>query len=260
MKIRMTLGCRKGLMALAFAKAILITTSCKTENYTAQKLSASQTQINSTINGVASIQSFIAPYKESLDEQMGTPLSYNPTDMTKTDTPLNTRIGNMMAAIARTQGAPIFKSRTGKEIDMVLLNHGGIRAGIPAGYVTTRTAYEVMPFENEMVVAELAPEQMKELTDYLVEKQRAHPFDALKITTADADVELSLEGQPITFDRNYYILTNDYLMTGGDNMEFFKKAVSSTVLDYKIRNAMIDYFTKTDTLGFQADDRFTKTN
>ncbi|WP_055412381.1 5'-nucleotidase C-terminal domain-containing protein [Nonlabens sp. YIK11] len=260
MKISMTLGCRKGLMVFAFAKAILLTTSCKTENYTVQKLNASQTQIDSTIQSVARIETFIAPYKQSLDQQMSTPLSYNPADMTKTDTPLNTRIGNMMAAIARTQGAPIFKSRTGKEIDMVLLNHGGIRAGIPAGNVTTRTAFEVMPFENEMVVAELAPQQMKELVDYLVEKERAHPFDALKITTDDASVELSLAGQPITFDRNYYVLTNDYLMTGGDNMEFFTKAISSTKLDYKIRNAMIDYFTKTDTLGFKADDRFTKTN
>jgi 5'-nucleotidase len=258
MKTHMTARCGKGLIVLAFAKAILLTSSCKTEDYTAQKLTASQTVIDSTIDEVAAINNYIAPYKDRLDEQMSTALSYNPAAMTKSDTPLNTRIGNMMAAITRTQGAPIFKARTGQEIDMVLLNHGGIRAGIPAGDVTTRTAYEVMPFENEMVVAELAPQQMKELIDYLVEKKRAHPFDGLKITTDDVDIELSLNGEPVDFDRNYYVLTNDYLMTGGDNMEFFTQAISRTRLDYKIRNAMIDYFKKTDTLGFESDDRFTQ--
>jgi 5'-nucleotidase len=71
---------------------------------------------------------------------------------------------------------------------------------------------------------------------------------------------VTLDGKPLTYDRIYYIMTSDYLMTGGDNMDFFTKALSSTVVDYKIRNAMIDYFTETDTLGFDVDNRFTKEN
>jgi 5'-nucleotidase len=259
MKISMTVGCRKGLMVLAFAKAIFLTTSCKTESYTAEKLTASQTQIDSTINGVESIQNYLAPYKKSLDAEMDTPLSYNPADMYKSDTPLNTRIGNMMAAISRGQGEPVFKSRTGNSVDVVLLNNGGIRAGIPEGNVTLRTAYEVMPFENEIVVAELAPAQMKELVGYLAKNQRAHPFDGLQIQLkGDAIKSVTLDGKPLTYDRNYYIMTSDYLLTGGDSMDFFTNAVSSTRIDYKIRNAMIDYFTETDTLGFDVDNRFTK--
>ncbi len=261
MKIAMTATCRKGLMVFAFAKAIFLTTSCKTEIYTAQKLNASQTEIDSTLTPVEHITEYIAPFKKSLDAQMDKPLSYNPADMYKSDTPLNTRIGNMMAAIARERGEQVFKSRTGKDVDMVLLNNGGIRAGIPAGTVTLRTAYEVMPFENELVVAELAPAQMKELIEYLASGQRAHPFDGLQIQLQGDEVKsMKLAGKPLEYDRNYYVMTNDYLMTGGDNMDFFTKAISSTRLEYKIRKAMIDYFTKTDTLGFKADDRFTKEN
>jgi 2',3'-cyclic-nucleotide 2'-phosphodiesterase (5'-nucleotidase family) len=33
-------------------------------------------------------------------------------------------------------------------MDIVLLNHGGIRSIIPKGEVTTRTAFEIMPFET----------------------------------------------------------------------------------------------------------------
>jgi len=261
MKISMTGSCRKGLMVLAFAEAIFLTTSCKTEVYTSDKIIASQTQIDASIEGVERIEEYIAPYKKSLDAQMDIPLSYNPADMYKNDTPLNTRLGNMMAAISRAQAAPVFEARTGKQVDVVLLNHGGIRAGIPAGSVTLRTAYEVMPFENEIVVAELAPEQMKELVNYLVKNQRAHPFDGLQIQLKGDELKsVTLDGEPLKYDRNYYIMTSDYLMTGGDNMDFFTKAVSSTVVDYKIRNAMIDYFKETDTLGFDVDQRFTKEN
>lgn len=261
MKISMTAGCRKGLMVFAFAEAIFITTSCKTESYTADKLVASQTQIDSSFKAIESYENYIAPYKKSLDAQMDTPLSYNPMAMYKNDTPLNTRIGNMMAAISRKQGSPIFKSRTGKDVDMVLLNHGGIRAGIPAGVVTTRTAYEVMPFENELVVAELTPQQMRGLVDYLVKNKRAHPFDGLQIKLQNGVLQsVMLKDEPLTYDRNYYVMTNDYLMTGGDNMNFFTKAVSSTIIDYKIRNAMIDYFVETDTLGFDVDNRFINEN
>ena len=259
MKISMTVGCRKGLMVFAFAKAIFLTTSCKTETYTAEKLTASQTQIDSSITAVDQIENYIAPYKKSLDVQMNVPLSYNPAAMYKNDTPLNTRIGNMMAAISRGQGEPVYTSRTGNKVDVVLLNNGGIRAGIPKGDVTLRTAYEVMPFENEIVVAELAPEQMRELVNYLATRQAAHPFDGLQIELQGNNIKsVTLDGKPITYDRNYFVMTSDYLLTGGDNMDFFTKAVSSTRIDYKIRNAMIDYFKETDTLGFDVDNRFTK--
>ncbi|WP_194852092.1 5'-nucleotidase C-terminal domain-containing protein [Nonlabens antarcticus] len=259
MKISMTATCRKGLMVFAFAEALFITTSCKTESYTAEKLVASQTRVDSTIAEVESISAYIAPYKKSLDSQLDMPLSFNPADMYKNDTPLNTRIGNMMAAISRAQGEPVFKSRTGNSVDVVLINHGGIRAGIPAGNVTTRTAYEVMPFDNEMVIAELAPAQMKELVEYLAFHKRAHPFDGLEIHLKGDEIKsVTLDGKPIAYDRNYFVMTSDYLMTGGDNMDFFTKAISSTRIDYKIRNAMIDYFKENDTLGFDVDNRFTK--
>ena len=38
-------------------------------------------------------------------------------------------------------------------------------------------------------------------------------------------------------------------INGGDRMDFFKTNDSLYVLDYKIRNVLIDYFTKIDTLN-----------
>ena len=39
-------------------------------------------------------------------------------------------------------------------------------------------------------------------------------------------------------------------------MNFFKDPISITSIDYKVRNAIIDYFKETDTLKTNLDGRF----
>ena len=45
-----------------------------------------------------------------------------------------------------------------------------------------------------------------------------------------------------------------------DRMDFFKKADTIYNTDYKIRNALIDYFNKVDTISPKIDNRFIKIN
>ena len=92
----------------------------------------------------------IAPYRARLQEDMNTIISYAPKTYSKTDGDLNTAIGNLMADIVFKQGNSIFNKRTNKNIDAVILNHGGIRSIISEGNITTETAFQVMPFENSI--------------------------------------------------------------------------------------------------------------
>lgn len=245
----------------AFAKAVLLSTillvSCSQKIYELKKVSGNQTAVDATLESTEEIEAFIAPFKKSLDGQMNEQISYNPTSMHKNDYKLNTPIGNMMAAIVRTQGEPVYYSRTGKRLDMVLLNHGGIRSGLNAGPVTMRSAYEIMPFDNEIVIAELSGKQVHELINYLVERKSAHPIDGLQILlNKDHSInKVLINKKPIDDYKTYTVATNDYLYNGGDNMSFFKDT-PMTKIDYKIRNALIDYFKKVDTLNFKRDNRF----
>ena len=245
----------------AFAKAVLLFTillvSCSQKDYQLQNVTGNQIAIDTTLASIQEIEGFIAPFKKSLDVQMNEQISYNTTSMHKNDFKLNTPIGNMMAAIVRAQGEPVYKSRTGKNIDMVLLNHGGIRAGLNAGPVTMRNAYEIMPFDNEIVIAELSGNQVNEMINYLIERKSAHPIDGLQILlNKDNSINTVLiNKKPLEINKTYTVATNDYLYSGGDNMSFFKDA-PLTKIDYKIRNAVIDYFKKVDTLKFVRDNRF----
>ncbi|MGB5981132.1 MAG: 5'-nucleotidase C-terminal domain-containing protein [Nonlabens sp.] len=247
----------------AFAKAVFLTltltilSSCKEKQTVLSSGSADLYPIDSTLTAVDSLEQFIKPYRVNLAKQMDSVISYNEKLMHKNDFELNTPISNMFAQVVREQGNSVYRSRTGKDIDVILLNHGGIRAALPQGNITMGNAYEIMPFENKIVVAELSREKMEGLIRYLVEKKRAHPIEGMKITLAkDGSLkEVLIGGKPLDDYETFAVATNDYLYGGGDNMIFFADSPVMD-LDYKLRNAIIDYLRKTDTLKFERDDRF----
>lgn len=232
--------------------------SCKKEPNHLTQIRGENINITDSLPSVSEIDDFIKPYRDHVNKNLDSVLAYSVDTYGKNDGDLNTAIGNLMADMVYEQANPIFKNRTGKDIDFVLLNHGGIRSIISKGDITTRTAYKVMPFENAIVVANLKGKQVKELLEYLARNKRAHPITKLNIEL-DKDFKLSkttINGKPIDFTKNYFVCTNDYLANGGDRMNFFKTNDSLYVLDYKIRNAFIDYLKKVDTINPVIDNRF----
>lgn len=235
----------------------LLIFACK-EKVNLSKIEGKRLEINDSLIADSNIEEYIKPYRDHVNKDLDSVLAYAVDTYSKKDGELNTAIGNLMADIIYEQGNAVFKKRTGKEIDFVLLNHGGIRSIISKGNVTTRTAYEVMPFENAIVVVDLKGAQVKELLDYLASAKRAHPISKMElILDSDYDIKSArVKDVPIDFSKNYFVATNDYLYNGGDRMNFFQTNDSLYVLDYKIRNALIDYFKKVDTISPIADNRF----
>jgi len=235
--------------------------SCEKSVYL-NRIEAQQINVSDSIVGDQTIEAYIKPYRENINKNLDSVLAYSVGTYSKSDGELNTAIGNMMADAIYEQANPIYKNRTGEDIDFVLLNHGGIRSIISKGNVTTRTAFEIMPFENTIVVATLKGEQIKELLDYLSESKRAHPFSQLKIILDQEGNfnSANIKNQPIDYSKSYNVATNDYLYNGGNRMDFFKKNQGVENIDYKVRKALIDYFTKIDTLNPKRDDRFIQMN
>ncbi len=239
---------------------IINLSSCKQGPISLTSIHGQQLSIDSTITDVGTIKDFIAPYNKRVNTILDSTLAYAPYTISKMDGTYNTTAGNLMADIMLAEANPIFKKRTGKDIDFVLMNHGGIRASISKGNVSSRTAYQVMPFENNISVVELNGASVLELVAYLIKSKRAHPLAGIQIIlNKDASVNsISIHGKPLDKNGHYNVATSDYLVSGGDDMVFFKNGLSFTALDYKIRNAMIDYFSKVDTLSPKVDNRYYK--
>ena len=236
-------------------------TSCKKndqEQLEVARIESERIPVEAELKPNSEIQKFIAPYKKHLNQTLDSVIAYNPKLLSKNDGDLNTAIGNLMADVVMIQANPVIKKRTGRDIDFVLLNHGGIRSELPVGGVSTRSAYNLMPFENEIVVAELSGTKVKQMLSYLEKAKTAHPVSGIKIV-ADNDYKIqkaTINGQEIKDSKTYLVATSDYLFNGGDNMEFFSDPVNLTRSDYKIRNALIDYFNKVDTIKAEKDERY----
>lgn len=218
-----------------------------------------QLPIDASLPEVDSIAQFVAPFRKHIDQVLDSPLTYAPEPILLDDGPRNTAMGNLMADIVFEETAPLFKTRTGgMDLDFVALNYGGVRAIISEGPVSARTAYEIMPFENYIVVVELDGTATRKLIDFLSKAEDRHPISGIKIVV-DRDGHLEsadIQGKPFDEGRHYFVATSDYLVQSGPSVGFFNETVSVTPTGYLLRNAMIDHFGKQDSLVAQVDDRF----
>ncbi|SMG28072.1 5'-nucleotidase C-terminal domain-containing protein [Arenibacter troitsensis] len=237
---------------------ILLAQSCRESVPKLRNIEGQRIQINYASIAKDSVENVIAPYRNRINEVLDSVLAYAPKAISKTDGTLNSPAGNLLADIVMQEVNPVFAARTGKQIDFVLLNFGSIRSVISQGDVTERTAYEVMPFENSIVIAELDGKAIRAMVSFLTKSSVAHPISGIQVIV-DKNKSLqavNIQGKPFDENRTYYVATSDYLVTGGDKMDFFKEYITLTDSDYLVRNILIDYFKKIDTLRAATDDRF----
>ncbi|MEQ3662342.1 MAG: 5'-nucleotidase [Flavobacterium sp.] len=234
---------------------ILLTLSiflgCSSKKYINYQTSAALLNINDTIPLESKFQNFINPYKEHINRDLDSVLAFNPNTQDKSKGQWETNIGNLFASTTLELSKPIFQKRENKTIDFCMLNHGGIRAIIPVGNVTSRTAYEIMPFENSVMVIGLTGKEVLELANYVLIEKKPHPLEGIVIKANEnysKVVSVEINNVQINEDKIYYVATSDYLANGGDSMNFFKNSTIKFDLDYKLRNLFIDYFKKIDTL------------
>ncbi|MDO6597177.1 5'-nucleotidase C-terminal domain-containing protein [Oceanihabitans sp. 2_MG-2023] len=248
---------------LLFIGIALLIYSCKQESLQLIKIEGKNINVNDSLQTDSEIEDFIKPYREHVNNNLDSVISFAVDTYSKRDGEFNTAIGNLFADAILEESNTVFNKQTGHNVDMVLVNHGGIRAIISKGNITTRTAYEIMPFENSLVVVAMQGKTIQDsLIRYLSRAKRAHPISGLKLKL-DKDynaISASIKNQPIDTEKTYYVATNDYLYNGGDRMTFFQTNDSLYVLNYKVRNALLDYFLKKDTINPVIDDRFIQIN
>ncbi|WP_317125203.1 5'-nucleotidase [Flavobacterium macacae] len=230
---------------------MLFAFGCSNQKEYVSKIEGKQIAVTNLNGENTEIEAFVRPYRENIDKDMNEILAYAPETLEKSKGKWQTSIGSLQADITLASADKIFNLREKKSVDICLLNHGGIRSIIPQGNVTTRTAFELMPFENNLVVVALKGEQILEMADYIIKERKPHPLSGIQIILNKDEKSyksISIQGKPLDLNKTYYGATNDYLYNGGDSMYFFKKGTAVYDLDYKLRNVWIDYFKEVDTI------------
>lgn len=196
-----------------------------------------QASANNAVN-----DSIINPYKIEKDKQMNVVLNTSNSDL-ESGRP-ESKLGNLITDLSIEIANSYYKPADGLNIDFCLMNNGGLRTSIPKGPITMGLAFEVMPFENQLVVITLSSEKTHELFEYLANKG-GDPISKATVGIKEGKpVNIMINDQPFENGKNYKVLTTDYLARGGDKMNFFFDPIAYELVGIKLRDAMIEYFEK----------------
>jgi 2',3'-cyclic-nucleotide 2'-phosphodiesterase (5'-nucleotidase family) len=187
----------------------------------------------------AAVKQLIEPYKQDLDKEMSEVLIISETVFEKAQP--EGALGNLVADIVLEKANELYRPDDFKYADFCLLNNGGLRVSLPQGEITRGKIFELMPFENEIVIVTLSGEKVAELIQYII-AIGGQPVSGLQLKNFNQpNMQALIKG--VSFDKNktYKVATSDYLSSGGDKMDFFKTPIKIETTGYKIRDAIIDY-------------------
>ena len=154
--------------------------------------------------------------------------------------------------------ADAMRDATGAQI--AFQNGGGIRADIPKGPITLETVFTTVPFDNDLVSMDLTGEQIRELLERSVLSENMLQVSGIQIVydlskPAGAKVaSVEVAGKPMAALATYRVVTNDFLASGGNQFNIFKKGrnISSGPSQ---RDAVADYIRKNSPMNVQARNR-----
>ncbi|MBN8553929.1 MAG: bifunctional metallophosphatase/5'-nucleotidase [Deltaproteobacteria bacterium] len=125
-------------------------------------------------------------------------------------------------------------------VDFAIIQAGNIRANIEKGKITYRDIYKVLPFENNLVIANLTGAELKKVLSIAIEGKFGRAgFSGgfILIDSSDRENEdnklvniLDKNKKPISDKKIYKVALNDYLTEGGDGQEGVFRSVSKTKL------------------------------
>ena len=176
------------------------------------KIEGKQINVNEKAYSLAEYNTYISPYRNRIDADLNTVFAFCPETLDKSKGQWQSNIGDFLADITLEKTNPIFKKRENFTIDICILNHGGIRSILPKGEVTTRTAFEIMPFENTTVVVALKGEQIAEFVTYFIKEKKPHPISGITFTIDQENnpKDILVGEKPLDITKTYYIVTSDY--------------------------------------------------
>lgn len=229
--------------------------ACSHKVYQVQTSQVERIFISDSLEEKQDLNQLIQPYKIQMANELDRVLTYAPVDLSYKG--MNTPLGNVITDLMLEEGNKIYSKRHPNEkIDVVLMNRGGLRRSFTKGDLSVRSMYELMPFENEAVVVTMTGTKLMEMVNFLRLTPRNHPIAGISFKKESEDKEIMVGGELFDENKNYRVLTNDYLQKGGDQMTFFLDPIEVEFLQIKLRDMFIEYFEKVDTIQVNQNPRY----
>jgi 2',3'-cyclic-nucleotide 2'-phosphodiesterase (5'-nucleotidase family) len=133
--------------------------------------------------------------------------------------------------------------------DAAFLNYGGIRLNqLPAGNVTRGKIFELMPFDNLLLLQNLKGSVVQQFLD-LTASKGGWPVAGITMEIKDKKaVNVMIGGKPLDPNATYVTVNSDFLANGGDNADMLRP-VPQITNGYLMRDALFDYIKKLKSEG-----------
>ena len=198
------------------------------------------------------LEGLIAPYRSEVEATMNEKIGFAPEPLIKYAP--ESSLSNFVADAVFDFGIEAASKSTdfsgaNNQNTMALLNFGGLRAPINAGEITVGNIFELMPFDNTIMLVELDRMGIDQLIAYL-KKEGGQPISNAQFDYSAAEPVMKLDGANYQ-ENNVYIITSNYLAGGGDGMTFLRDAEKKWDSGKLIRDVLITNVKKVDTLKAQ---------
>ena len=198
------------------------------------------------------VRAIIDYWNEQLQERLGTVVGRSDVawngerEFVRTS---ETNLGNLAADVIREAVGS----------DIAVTNGGGIRASINPGDITVADIYNVLPFDNSLVVVEMLGMDIIEALEHSVRLVPEQNGGFLQVSglTFEVDpkaqpggrvINVRVNGERISPSKTYTVATNDFLAAGGDGYETFMNAKLVADTGIMLRDVMVDYVLQQGTL------------
>lgn len=209
------------------------------------QMSSAKIPIDSTTEQWAdkSYTAYLQPFKEEVDAKMNKVIG----------TSAETMRGYAPESLLSNFSADVYlltaAEALGQPVDIAVVNMGSLRTQIPAGNILVRHVFELMPFENELVVLWIKGDKLYQLFQFFA-KVGGEGVAGMSMEIVNDKAENILIGnKPLEMNKLYSVSTNDFLAGGNDKMYQLAEYEKRINTGIKIRTLLLDYITKQTAQG-----------
>ena len=203
------------------------------------QMSSVKIPIDSTTELLAdkSYTAYLQPFKEEVDAKMNELIG----------TSVETMRGHAPESLLSNFSADVYllsaAKAIGQSIDIAVVNMGSLRTQIPAGNILVRHVFELMPFENELVVLWIKGDKLYQLFQFFA-KVGGEGIAGMSMEIVNGKAEnILIGGKSLDMNKLYKVSTNDFLAGGNDKMYQLAEYEKRINTGIKIRTILLDYIT-----------------
>lgn len=229
-------------LALPLCGLLVLPLGAEAPRMKAQAAKAEVLPVTEAIPDDPEVQKVIAPLAAEIRASFDQALAQAPKGLFRGRRGEENLLGYWVSDIMRQAAQPL----VGAPVRFAVSNAGGLRANLRPGTVKVGDIFELMPFENELVVIELTGAEVIQVVREGLLRRGGEPCSGVKVKvegTPDQGV-LSVtweDGSPIDPAATVKVATSDYLYSGGDSIPTLKKGRKPFTTGVTLRQMLLDH-------------------